>query len=371
MLLRGYYGSSDHILTNNEIEKQSLDLTLGHEGVEEALREIVEGNLGSPTPKLDSLLTVTGRATLRAKPAKGGSVKKATPAEAMPDPTVEVADNKPELKVEVVEAESLEGQERYLRPNGDYYYARQWGEHSDVEVLRKAREAGQYVMLYGVPGTGKTAMVEGAFPDELYTVLGSGDTEVADLVGSYVQTPSGKFEWVDGALTKAADEGKVLLIDEIGLIDPKVLTVVYGLMDGRKELPVTANPERGTVKAKEGFYVVSATNPNVAGVRLSEALLSRFTIQAEMTTDWNLAKKLGVPAEAVVASQNLSRKLEAGEVGWSPQFRELLAFRDLSKTFGTRWAIQNLLAGSPEMDRPIASNVFGQVFGEELLPAKI
>jgi MoxR-like ATPase len=226
-------------------------------------------------------------------------------------------------------------------------------------------------MLYGVPGTGKTAMVEASFPDELYTILGSGDTEVADLVGGYVQTPSGGFEWVDGVLTRAASEGKVLLIDEIGLIDPKVMSIVYGLMDGRKELVVTANPERGVVKAQEGFYVVGATNPNVAGVRLSEALLSRFTIQAEMTTDWALAKKLGVPNSAVVASQNLSKKQESGEVSWSPQMRELLAFRDVAKSFGLKFAIQNLLASAPEIDRPVASDVFGRVFGEQMLPAKI
>jgi hypothetical protein len=214
-------------------------------------------------------------------------------------------------------------------------------------------------------------MVEAAFPEELYTILGSGDTEVADLVGSYVQTPSGSFEWVDGVLTKSAIEGKVLLIDEIGLIDPKVLAVVYGLMDGRKELVITQNPERGTIKAREGFYVVSATNPNVAGVRLSEALLSRFTIQAELTTDWTLAKKLGVPQTAVVASQNLAKKMENGETSWSPQMRELLAFRDLAKIFGTKWAVQNLLASSPEIDRPVASDVFTRVFGEAILPAKI
>jgi midasin (ATPase involved in ribosome maturation) len=170
---------------------------------------------------------------------------------------------------------------------------------------------------------------------------------------------------------RAAEEGKVLLIDEIGLIDPKVLSVVYGLMDGRKELAVTANPERGTIHAQEGFYVVAATNPNAAGVILSEALLSRFTIHAEMTTDWGLAKKLGVPAPAVTAAQNLAKKQASGEVSWSPQMRELLAFRDVTSLFGQKWAIQNLIAVAPEMDRPVVVDVFNRVFGETYLPAKI
>jgi hypothetical protein len=90
-----------------------------------------------------------------------------------------------------------------------------------------------------------------------------------------------------------------------------------------------------------------------------------------MTTDWSLAKKLGVPASATTLAQNLSKKQVAGEVSWSPQFRELEAFRDLSKTFGTKWAVANLIATAPEIDRPVVIDVATRVFGEECRPAKI
>jgi hypothetical protein len=236
--------------------------------------------------------------------------------------------------VKMTTVDALATEDRFIRPNGEYYYTRKWGEHDDVSALRKARDTGKYALFYGVPGCGKTAIVEAAFYDQpggLYTVLGSGDTEVSDLIGGYVQTFKGDFLWEDGPLIKAAESGGVLLIDEIGLIDTKVLSIVYGLMDGRQEYTVTANPERGTVKASKGFFVVAATNPNAPGVRLSEALLSRFALHVEMTTDWGLARKLGVPTQVVTLAQNLPKKQQSSEISWSPQMRELLAFRDISE----------------------------------------
>jgi len=311
--------------------------------------------------QLNAKVTPTGRYVARASGAERAPRKRAI-------------DN-------AVAVENMEGEEAYLRPNGTKYFGRKWGVHSDVLTLRKAREATakvfagsagspMFALLYGAPGCGKTALVEAAYSD-VYTLMGTGDTEVADMIGGYVQTPAGGFEWVDGDLVKAAETGGVYFIDEIGLIDPKVLSIVYGLMDGRRELTITANPERGTIKAHPEFFVVAATNPNAPGVRLSEALLSRFTLQVEMTTDWALARKMGVPTALVTVAQNLAKKQLAREVSWSPQFRELIAFRDIAETFGTDFAIANLLAASPELDRPIVADVLTRAYATECKPAKI
>ena len=142
-------------------------------------------------------------------------------------------------------------------------------------------------------------------------------------------------------------------------------------MDGRGELTVTANPERGTVVAKEGFFVCAATNPNAPGVRLSEALLSRFSQQILVKTDYSLAKTLGVPSKMVTAAQNMQRKVESGELGYSPQLRELLAFKKISGILDEDVALRNIISGAPEIDRPIVKDVLERTYGKSITELEV
>lgn len=261
----------------------------------------------------------------------------------------------------------------YVRPNGQKYYARPWSGIQDVQVLRKAQPANLFPLLYGPPGTGKTALSEAAFGDDLRTIVISADTESYDLIGQFIpdQDIPGAYIWQNGILTQAVIDGKPLLLDEIGLGNPKVMSVLYPLMDGRDELIVTSNPAIGVVKAAPGFFLLGAYNPNVPGVQMSEALLSRFTLHVEVTTDWELATQLGVDGDLVRAAKNLYGQVKKGAITWSPQFRELLAYRDTSEVFGAPFATQNLLALCPPDDLPTVSKVISSVFGQTILPARI
>lgn len=266
-----------------------------------------------------------------------------------------------------IEAEFLE------RPNGEKYYIRKIGIHHDVPFLQKARQVSQNILIYGPPGTGKTALIDVAFTTdphfegtEVFTLQGSGDTEVADLIGGYVQMPDGTYIWVDGPLVKAMESGGVLYVDEIALIDPKVLAILYGVMDGRGELLITQNPLRGVVKAKPGFYVIAACNPNAPGAVMSEALVSRFTTQFQVTTDWALAKKLGVPAKVVQCAQNMQTKVDAENMNWAPQMRELLAYKAVHDAFGEEIALRNLVAVSPASEREAVKDIVSRTFARKL-----
>jgi nitric oxide reductase NorQ protein len=269
-------------------------------------------------------------------------------------------------------APSLTIPDRYVtRPNGEKYYVRKIGQHDDVMFVRRARVKKIPILFVGEPGTGKTALVEAALasdpedPGTMYTVQGTGDTIVDDFVGGHWQDDAGLYHWADGPLVLAAIYGRPLYIDEIALIDPKVMAVVYSLMDGRNELRITQTSKReggNVITAIQGFYVVAATNPNAPGARMGEALLSRFKVQPEVTTDMKLARDMGVDSKLITAVNNLQRKREENIISWVPQMREMLTFKEVAEEFGKDVALRNLIGTAPEQDRAEVKSIISRQF---------
>lgn len=235
------------------------------------------------------------------------------------------------------------------RPGGTWYQPRWLAGGRDIDVLRRLRADGIQVLLQGPPGTGKTSLVEAAFSDVI-TVGGHGDTSVEDFLGSYVPEPGGGYTFSHGPLVTAMREGRALFVDDGTLIPPRVLAVLYPVMDGRGTLTIPAHHHE-TVTAQPGFYVIFGHNPGVHGAILTEALASRLAVHIEVTTDFKLARSLGVPGEAVLVARVLNQKLRRGEIDWAPQLRELLAFNRIAIALGINAAFANLAGIAPEDDR--------------------
>ena len=252
------------------------------------------------------------------------------------------------------------------RPSGQVYQPRTLADMPDVEALRKLRAAGVPALLYGPPGTGKTSLVEAAFPD-LITVAGDGDTTVGDFLGEYTQRPDGTYEFIHGPLIRAMLEGRVLFIDDATLISPAVLAVCYPAMDGRREVIVKAHKGE-TIKAEPGFYVVAGHNPGVHGAILTEALSSRFAVQVQVSTDYDLARSLGIDSRAITAARNLATRQANGEIGWAPQLRELLAFAKITTILGLDAALANLAGVAPAEDRDVVAATLARTFGKTVTP---
>jgi hypothetical protein len=249
------------------------------------------------------------------------------------------------------------------RPNGERYKVRVLEGTADVQVIREARPDREHVFLFGEPGTGKTALVDAALGDDLVTMLGTEDTEVPDFIGGYTVRGGGSYGWTDGALVEAMERGVGLFVDEIGVIAPKTLTTLFSVMDGRDEIRITANPDRGIVKAQPGFFVLAATNPHAPGVRLSEALLSRFDIHLEVGSDYSMARELGVPTALVTAAENLDTRRQTGEIPWAPQMRELLRAKKQETKRGMAFAVKNLISNAPEDYRDVVAEVLSSATG--------
>ncbi|MEU0511603.1 AAA family ATPase [Amycolatopsis sp. NPDC006125] len=255
------------------------------------------------------------------------------------------------------------------RPNGQMYHPRKLSGLSDVTALRRLRAAGVSALMYGPPGTGKTSVVEAAF-DDLITVQGDSDTVTDDFVGSYTQTPDGRYEFAYGPLVTAMREGRALFIDDATLIPPTVLAVVYPAMDGRRQIIIKSHRNE-VVDAAPGFYVVAGHNPGVHGAVLTDALSSRFAAQIHVSTDYDLATQLGIEPKAVRVARNLAARQHKGEIGWAPQLRELIAFTRIADVLGTAAAAGNLLGIAPEEDRDVVADVVRNVFGPHVAPLSL
>lgn len=259
-----------------------------------------------------------------------------------------------------------EGESGFPRPNGQRYTPRFLAGMQDVAFLRECTNSQEHVLLYGPPGTGKTALPESSLlmdakrrEDGSYehmgmeTIVCSVDTTEADFFGTFFQDPeTGNFLWSPGPLQRAVMCDIPLYTDEVFLCDSRVLSsTLYPLMDGRGVLRIPMNPRLDPIPVGKNFCVIGAGNPDVPGANFSEALRSRFDHHIEVETDWTLARTLGVPQNVINAAKALNIKRHEGIISWSPQLRELLAFKRDRERYGKNYAYSALLGKSPLMDR--------------------
>lgn len=168
-------------------------------------------------------------------------------------------------------------------------------------LVGQAMKYKEPVLLVGETGCGKTTICQlyaAMNETELFTVNCHSNTESADFLGglrpvrSHEEMANGEqcqqklFEWVDGPLVKAMENGCPFLIDEISLAEDSVLERLNSVLEPERTLLLA---EKGSghglnenilqIVAEQKFCIFATMNPggDFGKKELSPALRNRFT----------------------------------------------------------------------------------------------
>lgn len=147
-------------------------------------------------------------------------------------------------------------------------------------IIEHAIQQNMAILLIGNTGTGKTATIRQLAEDrgiELTRINLTGQTGVDDIIGKYLVNEKGTY-WIDGLLTQAMKNGNWVVLDEINMALPEILSKLHSLLDDDRQI-VLNEKDGEIVKPKEGFRVFATMNPSddYAGTKeLNLAFLSRF-----------------------------------------------------------------------------------------------
>lgn len=232
------------------------------------------------------------------------------------------------------------------------YRPRVVGGLKDVDVLRRAHRAHMPVLLSGAPGTGKTALCEAAFGDDLVMVSCNDGMILPDLVGQWMPVPNkpGEFEWQDGPLLMAMMQGRPFLLEDFSWMSLTLQAALLPVLDHRRSITVGDRPGEQTISAAAGFSVIVTQNPDV-GVGITDPIRDRISFEVQVPSDLPTAERLGADPDLMAIAYRLEEedaKLRAdGSHGWVPSIRTLLDATKVREVYGVPFAAATFVAACP------------------------
>lgn len=259
-----------------------------------------------------------------------------------------------------------------------------------LNALGMAADLGVNVWLAGPKGTGKSSIAQqfAAITGRPFTRINFEKHSSAESFVGSVGLNNGSTQWEPGAFLKAySTPGSVILLDELSVAHPGVLTVLNGLLEPGARVTLGG---RVWTRAP-GVVILAADNTAGSGdytgrysgtQALNSATVDRFS--ATVTVNW-LPKHLEVAAiarrayvsdrlaEHIVDALNLARgKAESGDIVDPPSIRRGIAFAQALRYMppGHAWQC-TIVAGQPAESEIALTALFATAIDCNLIQGEI
>jgi len=233
---------------------------------------------------------------------------------------------------------------------------------TDYEMLDIIKANNQNLLIRGHAGSGKTMCVIAWASDRgyrYYNISSNIGLEPSHLFGMWIPTEqAGVFKWQDGPVTDLVRHGGVLLLNEIDFMPERITTVLFGLLDDRREIQLLENGGE-VIKAHPDLVVIGDHNPNYRGSRpMNQAWKDRFAHKWDFEYDKAIEKKLIGNTTLLEVANQLREQHERGEIDTPISTRGLEAFVKNVRNVNLDYAIITYLNSFADDEQEAVKLVF-------------
>lgn len=258
----------------------------------------------------------------------------------------------------------------------DDYVSRKISGIDDHRIFEYAHKHKINVLIEGPTGPGKTTAVlayAARSKNAFYAIPSNVGVEPSQLFGKYIPDGQGSFIWQDGPVTDIVRNGGVLLINEVNFMPARVATVLFGLLDKRREVALLDHRAE-VIKAHPNLLVVADMNPDYTGTNtLNQAFRNRFAIQLHWDYDDDVEAKLVKSQSLRTFASQIRKDYERGQIVTPMSTNMLMEFESLAK-FDFDFACANLLnhfAADERSAVDVLINTHSENISNDLFPKKV